>query len=209
MSDKLQSEFKTEEVFNTIRDILCDILVLNEEDVKMSSKLVDDLDADSIAFLELTFRIRSDFGLEVPDAKVDEETLTMPLLEGVEKIEQTLGGTTLFEYMKQEATLLGDQASMGLAPILDSSQYARDRAKTLTLGELAQLMGTSLPQDFTAEDLISALELRDLFRFITVESYVKYVQSLAKSQNLIRSLGGAEKMDMETAAKLREDRASH
>ena len=66
------------EIIDALTDILAEILVLNKSDIRPSRKLVDDLDADSIAFLELTYRLRRDFGLRVPEAKVDEETLRLP-----------------------------------------------------------------------------------------------------------------------------------
>ncbi|MFY0572014.1 phosphopantetheine-binding protein [Archangium lansingense] len=76
------------EVREKFTSILAEILVLNPEDIKPASRLVSDLDADSIAFLELTYRLRQDFGLDIPDAKADEETLRMPLLEGLERLEE-------------------------------------------------------------------------------------------------------------------------
>ena len=57
------------EIIDALTDILAEILVLNKSDIRPSRKLVDDLDADSIAFLELTYRLRRDFGLTVPEAK--------------------------------------------------------------------------------------------------------------------------------------------
>ena len=86
-------------VIDSLAEILAEILVLNKSEIRPSRKLVDDLDADSIAFLEMTYRLRRDFGLVVPEVKVDEETLRLPLLEGLQRLEQTIGGTTLFEYM--------------------------------------------------------------------------------------------------------------
>ena len=59
--------------------ILAEILILNEDEIHPGSRLVDDLDADSIAFLELHHRLQHDFGLEVPRPKVTEETLGLPV----------------------------------------------------------------------------------------------------------------------------------
>lgn len=101
-----------EEVFERFRAILADVLVLSEDEIERSSKLVDDLDADSIAFLELTWRLRKDFGVPVPEVKVDEETLTMSMLDGLERIGNQAGGVTLFEFMK-DATARGADSAFG------------------------------------------------------------------------------------------------
>lgn len=198
-----KSQFTIESIYNKLRDILCDILVLNEDEVQMNSKLVDDLDADSIAFLELTFRLRSDFGLQVPQAKVDEETLTLPILEGMQKMEEIMGGTTLFEFMQTEATRDDVDERFKLLRELGSGEAARERAEQLTLGQMAQMMGTDLPQDFDPDDSLASLCMRDLFRFITVDSYVRYIEYLAESQERIEAMGGADAMNAEVTAKAR------
>lgn len=193
-----------DEVFATLRGIVCEILILKPEQVQLSSKLVDDLDADSIAFLELSWRIRNDFGLEVPQAKVDEETLTMPLLEGVEKLERAMGGTTLFEFMQREATRGEADNPFALLGGLAADAPSRERASRMKLSELAQQMGSELPPGFAPEAAISTLRLRDLFRFITMQSYVRYVLYLAASQQRIREMGGADAMNAEVTARLRQ-----
>lgn len=260
------------EMIDALTDILAEILVLNKSDIRPSRKLVDDLDADSIAFLELTYRLRRDFGLKVPEAKVDEETLRLPLLEGLQRLEQAIGGTTLFEFMKLEAmhddghdpelrarsievlrqslrepafaetlkavaegpgeaaraaALLlhqlrqipelaeavealreGDVAlaeCMGTLDRLAEAEIARsgppdeaglallwrdaagmDRAAAalgaLKVKQLAYLMGSDVPEGKEPAAPIATLELRDMFRFITVEAYVRYVLHLAASQ---------------------------
>jgi acyl carrier protein len=101
-----------EDVFERFRAILADVLVLSEDEIQRSSKLVDDLDADSIGFLELTWRLRKDFGVPVPEVKVDEETLTMSMLDGLERIGNQAGGVTLFEFMK-DATARGADSAFG------------------------------------------------------------------------------------------------
>ena len=113
-----------------ITAILADILVLNPEDIKPSSKLVDDLDADSIAFLEDSYRLRTDFGLEVPEAKADEETLRLPMANGLERLEKTAGGTSLFEFIKADLLRGGQGEDQGggldrmLGEALDKEQLA-------------------------------------------------------------------------------------
>jgi acyl carrier protein len=278
------------EIIDALTSILAEILVLNKSDITPSRKLVDDLDADSIAFLELTYRLRRDFGLTVPEAKVDEETLRLPLLEGLQRLEQAIGGTTLFEFMKLEAlhedrsdpelrarsieilrqclqesafaeTLKTAVASGAddtaraaalllhqlrrtpeLAETIDAlgahddalSQCIRtldqladteiaqngppeaarlaalwrdaagmDRAAAelgaLKVKQLAYLMGTNIPDGKEPDAPIAALELRDMFRFITVEGYVRYVLHLAAVQRP-EDMDGADTIAAEVAA---------
>jgi len=261
------------EIIDALTDILAEILVLNKSDIRPSRKLVDDLDADSIAFLELTYRLRRDFGLKVPEAKVDEETLRLPLLEGLQRLEQAIGGTTLFEFMKLEAmhdssghdpelrarsievlrqslrepafaeTLKAvaegpDEAARAAALLLHQLRQTPELAETvdalqdgddalsecigalerlagaeiarsgppdeaslallwreaagmdraaaelgaLKVKQLAYLMGTDVPEGKEPGAPIATLALRDMFRFITVESYVRYVLHLAAIQ---------------------------
>jgi acyl carrier protein len=192
-----------EEIFTRLREILCEILILNPENVQPSSKLVDDLDADSIAFLELTWRLRSDFGLEVPQAKVDEETLTMPLLEGIAKLERAMGGTTLFEFMQHEATGDDHQNPFAVWAGLGAHAQTRDQATSMTIARMAEQLGGTVPSGFAPEASVEKLRMRDLFRFITVDSYVRYVIYLAGSQERIQAMGGADAMNREFVDKLR------
>jgi acyl carrier protein len=214
------------EILARLTAILAEILVLNAEDIHPSSKLVDDLDADSIAFLELTYRLRMDFGLEVPEAKVDEETLRLPLLEGIDRLEQRFGGTTLFEFMKLAALredvqdpeararmheMLrviapgGPPSSRSLSSLWREGAgagHARKRLAEIKIGELSDLMSTTVPRGFDPEAAITSLQLRDLFRFITVEAYVRYVLHLSVPQDQTRETGGADAMNAEGAASL-------
>ena len=130
-----------EEVFTRFRAILADVLVLSEDEIERSSKLVDDLDADSIGFLELTWRLRQDFSVPVPEVKVDEETLTMSMLEGLERIGSQAGGVTLFEFMK-DATAdrgespFGKRAAATLRGLVQDADFP-DRLR----GAIAQVRG--------------------------------------------------------------------
>jgi acyl carrier protein len=281
------------QVLERLTAILAEILVLNPEDIRPESRLVDDLDADSITFLELTYRIREDFGLQVPEAKVNEEALNRPLIQGMEMVQQAIGGTTLFEFMNAEASrggvvdaaqidridallaerdpsilptlrgliddayedpdgciavasLLGPLRANGGHPLLSAlcasdpsiaakldhmeqiaaeeaaanapaaavdlfsiwrrlggTERARQRSQQLTVGQLAAMMRSPLPVGSQPEDPVSALRLRDLFRFITVDSYVRYVIYLQDAQERIQAAGGAEAMNAEVTARLR------
>lgn len=274
---KTSHPLREAEVREKFTAILADILVLNPEDIQPSSRLVADLDADSIAFLELTYRLRQDFGLDIPDAKADEETLRMPLLEGLDRLEKQLGGTTLFEFMREESVrpggedpevrqrmlrmfhdsmkepdfaqqfraAVGDarqdasagravghlvqelrrtpelaaalqdvlardadlasqvavleaeavQESLGGTPLpqkdlfslwreVGGSSRARQRMAYIRVRQLAALMSTQVPKGYQPDAPVTSLQLRDLFSFITVDTYIRYVLFLSARQAL-------------------------
>lgn len=129
MTETTPALWSEEGVLERFRAVLADVLVLNEDEIHRSSKLVDDLDADSIGFLELTWRLRRDFGIPVPEVKVDEETLTMSLLDGLERIGAQAGGVTLFEFMKESVsrgsrTEFGRRAAGLVAELLAREDFA-------------------------------------------------------------------------------------
>ena len=58
-------------VFEKVRDILCDQLDVNEEDVTMESSIAEDLGADSLDVVDLIMSLEDEFDLEVPDEQVE------------------------------------------------------------------------------------------------------------------------------------------
>ena len=54
-----------------IRELHCDQLDLNEDDVTMSSNLQDDLGADSLDMVDLVMTIEDEFELDVDDENVE------------------------------------------------------------------------------------------------------------------------------------------
>ena len=58
-------------VFEKIRDILCNQLDLDPENVTMESTLADDLGADSLDVVDLVMSIEDTFGVEFPDEEIE------------------------------------------------------------------------------------------------------------------------------------------
>ncbi len=58
-------------VFEKVRDILCDQLDVNEEEVTMDSSIAEDLGADSLDVVDLIMSLEDEFDLEVPDEQVE------------------------------------------------------------------------------------------------------------------------------------------
>ncbi len=55
------------ENFDKLKGILIDILGAKEEDVKVESRFVDDLGADSLDLVELIMAFEEKFGVEISD----------------------------------------------------------------------------------------------------------------------------------------------
>jgi len=92
-----------EELYNEFVILLSDLLVVPLEEIEPQSLLVDDLDADSVSFLELSYMLNERFGIQMAEVKVDEETLNMNLVSGLEKLNRIGGDVTFFEHVKAEA----------------------------------------------------------------------------------------------------------
>lgn len=58
-------------VFEKIRDIICDQLELEEEDVTMDSVLLEDLGADSIDLADLVMTFEDEFDMEISDEDLE------------------------------------------------------------------------------------------------------------------------------------------
>lgn len=58
-------------VFEKIREILCEQLDLEEEEITMSSSIEDDLGADSLDMVDLVMSIEDEFEISVADEDVE------------------------------------------------------------------------------------------------------------------------------------------
>lgn len=58
-------------VFEKVREILCEQLDLDEDEVTMTSDIADDLGADSLDMVDLVMSIEDEFELDVADEEIE------------------------------------------------------------------------------------------------------------------------------------------
>jgi len=60
-----------EDVFTRVRALIADSLALQESGITPQSRLIDDLGADSLDFVDLTFAIEKAFGVKLREAELN------------------------------------------------------------------------------------------------------------------------------------------
>jgi len=73
MSDQVISQEEIAAVFPTVARTIADALGIEPEDVKLDVSLIEGLDAESIDFLDLVFRLERAFKVKIPRGKIVEE----------------------------------------------------------------------------------------------------------------------------------------
>ncbi len=76
-------------IFEKIRDIIADLLDIEEDEITLESYLIRDLGAESIDLLELAVALNSTFNIEINDDEIFLKTLRLYLTEAKEKKEDT------------------------------------------------------------------------------------------------------------------------
>jgi acyl carrier protein len=64
-----------EQVFAKVRQVLVDALGVDEEEVQPQSRLVADLGAESIDFLDIVFRLEKAFGIKIQQSELFPENV--------------------------------------------------------------------------------------------------------------------------------------
>jgi acyl carrier protein len=58
-------------VYPKVRAIIADVLVIDEDEVSMNSRLITDLGAESIDFLDLVFQLEKEFKIKIPRGQLE------------------------------------------------------------------------------------------------------------------------------------------
>lgn len=59
------------DVYPKVREIVADVLVIDEDDVSLNSRLIADLGAESIDFLDLVFQLEKEFKIKIPRGQLE------------------------------------------------------------------------------------------------------------------------------------------
>jgi acyl carrier protein len=73
MPEQAISQADIDAVFPKVAQIVADALGCDLDEVKPQSSLIEDLDAESIDFLDLVFRLEKGFGVKIPRGKIVED----------------------------------------------------------------------------------------------------------------------------------------
>lgn len=60
-----------ESIFPKVREIIADVLVIDEEAIGLNSRLIADLGAESIDFLDLVFQLEKEFAIKIPRGQLE------------------------------------------------------------------------------------------------------------------------------------------
>lgn len=58
-------------VYPKVREIIADVLVVDEENINLTSRLIGDLGAESIDFLDLVFQLEKEFSIKIPRGQLE------------------------------------------------------------------------------------------------------------------------------------------
>jgi acyl carrier protein len=60
-----------ESVYPKVSAIIADVLVIDESEITLNSRLITDLGAESIDFLDLVFQLEKEFGIKIPRGQLE------------------------------------------------------------------------------------------------------------------------------------------
>lgn len=60
-----------ESVYPKVREIIADVLVIDEDEIHLNSRLIADLGAESIDFLDLVFQLEKAFAIKIPRGQLE------------------------------------------------------------------------------------------------------------------------------------------
>ena len=70
--------------FEELKGLVAEILAVDEDKVKLESKLIDDLGADSLSVVELHMEIEERLGIKIPDEEVAKIATVEDVLKAIE-----------------------------------------------------------------------------------------------------------------------------
>lgn len=72
-------------VFDDVKAVIVENLSVKEEEVKLESRFVDDLGADSLDVVELVMALEEKFGVEIPDEQAEKIATVKDVVDYIEQ----------------------------------------------------------------------------------------------------------------------------
>lgn len=104
-----------QEINSRINSVVALALGLDEDEIKVHSHLINDLGAESIDFLDITFRLEREFGVKIPRDELFPETVFREnpehikegkiTEEGVKRLKAALPYANHFENVEEKRTV--------------------------------------------------------------------------------------------------------
>ncbi len=73
-------------VFEDVRDVVVEQLNVSPEAVKLESKIIEDLGADSLDVVELVMALEEKFDIQIPDTEAEKLISIQNVVDYIEKI---------------------------------------------------------------------------------------------------------------------------
>ena len=177
-----------DEIFEALREILMVSLGVEEDAVRPDASLVNDLGAESIDFLDIGFKVKQTFGVDLPMRVVQDTIAGWRNLEDLKELLEHRYGVTLqpdemrgFHAMglPQVLQYLAHKhgAAVGEADALEISEtLARRLADAIETGgmALATAHGPSIA-NLMLENLTSPKILEAMLRMLTVQALANFI----------------------------------
>lgn len=183
-----QKTWTKDEVFEALREILMASLGVEEDAVRLDASLVNDLGAESIDFLDIGFKVKQTFGVDLPMRVVQDTIASWRNLETLKVLLENRYGVTLqpdemrgfhamglpqvLQYLAQK-----HGAEVGEADALEIAEtLARRLADAIEAGgmALATANGPSIA-NLMLENLTSPKILEAMLRMLTVQALVSFI----------------------------------
>ena len=73
-------------VFEDVRDVVVEQLSVDQQAVKLESKIIEDLGADSLDVVELVMALEEKFEVEIPDSEAEKLVSIQDVVNYIEKL---------------------------------------------------------------------------------------------------------------------------
>ena len=191
MGDKKDDQ-EFQEVFEGVRKILADSLEIDEGNITMDSSLNYDLGAESVDFLDISFRIDSEFDVELPNRELGQiaETINTLKIEEVNSLLARSVNSSLSEEEKKSLAILGIDSIFEKIKESHNVDGDKDLIEETAQGviqrciEHLKKLGFDIPEQKVMEikgDLIEGVDppnlLQKIMGMYSVRSLVSYILS--------------------------------